>query len=227
MKQFFSLLTLAILAIACSQPQADKVYINAKIWTGDSSNPTASVMAIKGDKIVYVGNDASTYEAAEVIDLQGKRLLPGFTDNHTHFLSAGYSLASVQLKDALTRQEFINRIKAFCKAYPDSTWVLEGSWDHENWGGELPNKEWIDSVTGNHPLFISRYDNHMAFANSKAMELAGITASTVSPDGGVLIKNAKGEPTGIFKDAAMSLINKVIPEPTKAQLDQYFDAAAR
>jgi predicted amidohydrolase YtcJ len=127
----------------------------------------------------------------------------------------------------MTRQEFINRIKAFCTAHPDTTWVMEGNWDHENWGGELPSKEWIDSITGNHPLFISRYDSHMAFANSKAMELAGINASTVSPDGGVMVRNAKGEPTGIFKDAAMGLISRAIPEPTTVQLNQYFDAAAR
>jgi len=107
------------------------------------------------------------------------------------------------------------------------TWVMEGSWDHENWGGELPSKEWIDSVTGDHPLFISRYDGHMAFANSKAMSLAGINAATQSPEGGVVGKNAKGEPTGIFKDAAMNLINQVIPAPTEKQLDDYFDAAAK
>jgi hypothetical protein len=227
MKLITSLLLVSFFGFSCSGNKVDKIYINAKIWTGDSSNPSASVMAIKGDKIVYVGNDASSYAAAEVIDLQGKRLLPGFTDNHTHFLSAGYGLASVQLKDAMTRQEFINRIKAFCTAHPDTTWVMEGNWDHENWGGELPSKEWIDSITGNHPLFISRYDSHMAFANSKAMELAGINASTVSPDGGVMVRNAKGEPTGIFKDAAMGLISRAIPEPTTEQLNQYFDAAAR
>ena len=227
MKLITALLLMSIFGISCSGNKVDKIYINAKIWTGDSSNSSASVMAIKGDKIIYVGNDASRYAAAEVIDLQGKRLLPGFTDNHTHFLSAGYGLASVQLKDAMTRQEFINRIKAFCSAHPDTTWVMEGNWDHENWGGELPSKEWIDSVTGNHPLFISRYDGHMAFANSKAMELAGINASTLSPDGGVLVRNAKGEATGIFKDAAMGLISRAIPEPTTAQLDQYFDAAAK
>ncbi len=227
MKLITSLLLVSFFGFSCSGNKVDKIYINAKIWTGDSSNPSASVMAIKGDKIVYVGNDASSYAAAEVIDLQGKRLLPGFTDNHTHFLSAGYGLASVQLKDAMTRQEFINRIKAFCTAHPDTTWVMEGNWDHENWGGELPSKEWIDSITGNHPLFISRYDSHMAFANSKAMELAGINASTVSPDGGVMVRNAKGEPTGIFKDAAMGLISRAIPEPTTVQLNQYFDAAAQ
>jgi predicted amidohydrolase YtcJ len=227
MKLITVVLLMSVFGISCTGNKVDKIYINAKIWTGDSSNPSASVMAIKGDKIVYVGDDASAYEANEVIDLEGKRLLPGFTDNHTHFLSAGYGLASVQLKDAMTRQEFIDRIKSFCKAHPDANWVMEGNWDHENWGGELPCKEWIDSVTGNHPLFISRYDGHMAFANSKAMELAGINASTVSPDGGVLVRNSKGEATGIFKDAAMALISRVIPDPTPVQLDQYFDAAAK
>ena len=96
MKLITALLLMSIFGISCSGNKVDKIYINAKIWTGDSSNPSASVMAIKEDKIIYVGNDASAFEANEVIDLQGKRLLPGFTDNHTHFLSAGYGLASVQ-----------------------------------------------------------------------------------------------------------------------------------
>jgi predicted amidohydrolase YtcJ len=104
---------------------------------------------------------------------------------------------------------------------------MEGSWDHENWGGELPSKEWIDSICGDHPIFLSRYDGHMAFANSKALQLAGVDKNTVSPDGGVLVKDKNGEPTGIVKDAAMNLIIKAIPPPTAEQLDQYFDAAAK
>ena len=223
----FSLLVMVFFILSCSGKKADKVYFNGNIWTGDVSNPVATVIAIKDGKIVYVGDDADAYSASEKIDLEGKLVVPGFTDNHTHFLSAGYGLSSVKLKDAMTKSAFIQRIADFCKSHPDSTWVMEGSWDHENWGGELPSKEWIDSVTGNHPLFISRYDGHMAFANSKAMALAGITAATPSPDGGVIGKNAKGEPTGIFKDAAMNLINQVIPAPTTQQLDEYFDAAAK
>lgn len=223
----FSLLVMVFFILSCSGKKADKVYFNGNIWTGDVSNPVATVIAIKDGKIVYVGDDADAYSASEKIDLEGKLVVPGFTDNHTHFLSAGYGLSSVKLKDAMTKSAFIQRIADFCKSHPDSTWVMEGSWDHENWGGELPSKEWIDSVTGDHPLFISRYDGHMAFANSKAMALAGITAATPSPDGGVIGKNAKGEPTGIFKDAAMNLINQVIPAPTTQQLDEYFDAAAK
>lgn len=218
-------LAVTVFSLSCGK-KADKVYVNAHIWTGNFSNPTATVMAVQGDKIVYVGDDADAYRG-EKIDLEGKLVLPGFTDNHTHFLSAGYSLSSVKLKDAMTPPEFINRIADFCRSKPGASWVLEGSWDHENWGGELPRREWVDSVSGDHPIFLSRYDGHMAFANSKAMELAGITAATVSPAGGVIVKDSQGKPTGIFKDAAMSLITRAIPEPTPEELDQYFDAAAK
>jgi predicted amidohydrolase YtcJ len=216
----------ALMALfSCSGKRADSVYVNGQFWTGDVSNPVATVVAIKDGKIIYVGDDANLYSATETIDLEGKWGYPGFSDNHTHFLSAGYGLSSVQLKDAMTKEEFINRIREFSASHPGDSWILEGSWDHENWGGELPSTKWIDSVTGEHPLFISRYDGHMAFANSKAMKLAGITAATSSPAGGVLVKDAQGEPTGIFKDAAMNLILKAVPEPTEAQLDEYLVAA--
>jgi predicted amidohydrolase YtcJ len=200
--------------------------VNGNFWTGDSANPTATVLAIKGDKIIYVGNDASQVNATEQIDLNGNMVVPGFTDNHTHFLSAGYGLSSVKLKDAMTKAAFIQRISDFCKTHPGNAWIREGNWDNENWGGELPSKEWIDSVSGDHPIFISRYDGHMAFANSKAMQLAGVNASTVSPAGGVVVKNTKGELTGCFKDKAMSLIEKAIPDPTEAELEEYYKAAA-
>jgi predicted amidohydrolase YtcJ len=226
MKNIVQLLFIFLLFVSCGKEKVDRIYVNAKIWTGDTLNPSATVIAVKGEKIVYVGDDATKFTANETIDVQGKQLLPGFTDNHTHFLSAGYALSSVKLKDAMTKEEFIKRIAEFCKSKPDDTWVMEGSWDHENWGGELPSKAWIDSVCGNHPVFLSRYDGHMAFANSKALKLAGIDKNTASPAGGVLVKDKNGEPTGIVKDAAMNLVINAIPPPTAEQLDQYFDAAA-
>jgi len=215
-----------VLHACTSSNKADALYVNGNIWTGDSLNPTAAVMAIIDGKIIYVGNDASAFEGAATVDLEGKMVVPGFTDNHTHFLSAGYALSSVKLKDAMTKSEFIKRISDYCKQHPGDAWIKEGSWDNENWGGELPSKEWIDSVSGDHPIFISRYDGHMAFANSKAIQLAGVSANTVSPEGGVIVKNAKGELTGCFKDQAMSLIDKAIPAPTETELEAYYKAAA-
>jgi len=163
----------------------------------------------------------------EMIDLQGKLVVPGFIDNHTHFLSGGYSLASVDLKAAKTPPEFISFMKEYCNLHPDDRWIQGGNWDHEAWGGELPKKEWIDSVTGNHPVFVSRYDGHMAFANTKALQLAGVNKNTPVPAGGEIVKTSDGELTGVLKDEAMNLINKVIPDPSEKELDENLKRAVQ
>ena len=206
---------------------SNRIYFNAKIWTGDSAQQWAEAMVVNDNKIVYVGRDYKSYQKdnPEMIDLNGKMVVPGFIDNHTHFLSGGYNLSSVDLRKAKTKNEFIHILKEFCSKYNDDRWVLGGDWDHEIWGGELPAKEWIDSVTGNHPIFVSRYDGHMAFANSKALKLAGITKETPTPKGGKIEKDKNGEPAGVLKDEAMGLLDKVIPDPSEKQLDEYLQAA--
>lgn len=218
-------------SLFCPQQKeiADKIYYHAYIWTGDDSNPVASGIAIKGNKIIYVGDHYADIKGAntEMIDLHGEMIVPGFMDNHTHFLIGGYSLASVELKPARTKEEFISMLKAYCLQHPGKDWIQGGDWNHEAWGGELPKKDWVDSVTDDHPIFITRYDGHMAFANSKAMALAGITKMTPVPSGGQIIKDGNGEPTGIFKDEAMELINKVIPPPTQKEYDEYLERASQ
>lgn len=215
-----------VLLIA-QQERADKIYFNATIWTGNDLAPWAKALAIKGNKIIYIGNDFHPYKGntTELIDVKGKFIVPGFIDNHTHFLSGGYNLSGVDLRKAKTKQEFINELKEFCKQHTDNRWILGGDWDHEAWGGELPEKEWIDSITGNHPVFVNRYDGHMAFANTKALQMAGITNTTEAPPGGEIIKDKKGEPTGMLKDEAMALMNQAIPDPSEKELDEYFAAA--
>ena len=225
----FAVFTITIL-ISCNENQndaADKIYFNAKIWTGDSANAWADAIAIKGNEIVYVGKDYQSFKGAntEMIELGGKLMTPGFIDNHTHFLSGGYNLSAVDLRKAKTSQEFISILKEFCQKQNDDRWILGGDWDHEVWGGELPSRSWIDSVTGNHPVFVSRYDGHMALANSKALELAGINKNTKVPAGGEMKKDAKGEYTGVLKDEAMGLLYKVIPDPSEKELDEYLQAA--
>ncbi len=210
-------------------PIADKIYINANIWTGDEFNPHAKAIAIKGNKIIYVGNDHKNYKgtATVIVDLKGKMIVPGFIDNHTHFLNGGYNLAGVQLRYAKNPANFIDILKEFCQKHPDDRWIQGGDWDHENWGGELPRKEWVDSVTGNHPLFVNRYDGHMAFANSKALQLAGITKETKSPPGGEIVRDKNGEPTGVLKDDAMGLMYKAIPADSDEEMNEYFRAATQ
>jgi predicted amidohydrolase YtcJ len=223
--------TITIL-LSCNEKQnesADKIYINAKIWTGDSTDPWADAIAIKGNKIAYVGKDYQSFKGAntEMIDLGGKLTTPGFIDNHTHFLFGGYTLSGVDLRKAKTPNEFISILKDFCQKYNDDRWILGGNWDHEVWGGELPSRTWIDSVTGNHPIFLNRYDGHMALANSKALEIAGVNKDTKVPEGGEMKKNKLGEYTGLLKDEAMALVNKVIPDPTEKELDEYLQAAVQ
>lgn len=210
------------------QTTADKIYMNAVVWTGDSANPRATSIAIKDSTIIYVGNDYKNYRGShtEVIDVGGKMLLPGFIDNHTHFLSGGYQLASVDLKNVKTKQEFISAIKKYVSAIRGKRWIQGGDWDHEAWGGELPQRQWIDSITDDNPMFINRYDGHMALANSVALKLAHVDKNTISPKGGEIVKDpVTGEPTGVLKDAAMSLVDKVIPDPTSAELDESLQRA--
>ena len=225
----FALSMVFLISCSYTNETADIVYYNAKIWTGDSSAPWASAVAIKGNTIIYSGNNYSSYkgEKTTMVDLEGKLLVPGFMDNHTHFLSGGYNLASVDLRKAHSKQEFISILKEYCEKYPDDRWILGGDWDHEAWGGELPEKEWIDSITGNHPVLLSRYDGHMALVNTKALSYANIDNKSKVPAGGEILKNSSGDITGVFKDEAMNLIYSVIPTPSEKELEESLDRAQK
>ena len=231
MIRFCLIIGITIVCFSCTEKSdkeiADKIYFNSKIWTGDSANAWADAIAIKENKIIYVGKDYQSFKGSntEMIDLNSKLMLPGFIDNHTHFLSGGYTLSGVDLHKAKTKQEFISILKEFCQKFNDDRWILGGNWDHEAWGGELPSRNWIDSVTGNHPIFVNRSDGHMALANSIAMKIAGMNRETKAPPGGEMPKDASGEYTGVFKDEAMNLLYKVIPDPTGKELDEYLNAA--
>jgi predicted amidohydrolase YtcJ len=153
-------------------------------------------------------------------------VLPGFIDSHTHFIPGGFQLSSVDLRSADTPEEFARRIGEFASTVPAGTWITGGDWDHELWGGELPRKEWIDDLTGEHPVLVSRLDGHMALANSLAFELAGVTGDTEVPFGGEMVLDvATGMPSGVLKDEAMTLVSRAIPEYTEDELDRALDAA--
>jgi len=208
---------------------ADLIVINSKIWTGKPEQPFAEAMAISGDTILAVGSqkDIEKYKFpdTQILDHPGALIVPGFIDSHLHFLTGGFSLSSVQLKDAATKEEFIKRIKDFAGKMNPDEWILEGFWDHKNWGGELPSRFWIDKFTKNNPVFVSRSDGHMALANTAALKVAGITRNTKDVDGGEIERDAKGNPTGIFKDNAMSLVSQYIPDYSETQYSNALDAA--
>jgi predicted amidohydrolase YtcJ len=210
-------------------PTTTLAIVNARVWTGDVNRPWAEAVAVTGSRISAVGSSAAirklASDATRVVDAQGKLVVPGFIDSHVHFMSGGFGLTSVQLRDARTREEFISRIKQHAASLPQGAWMLEGNWDHQNWGGELPRRDWIDSVTPNTPVFIQRLDGHMSLANSAALRAAGITRETKDVDGGTIVRDVSGEPTGILKDNATSLVERVIPDPLPAQEDAAADAA--
>ena len=223
------ILPFLLLLYACSVQNVDKVYYNGIIWTGEPENPSATALVVGGEEILFVGEDSEALTMATVntekIDLRGHFVTPGLIDNHVHFMSGGFQLSSVNLRDVDNKAEFQERIAALAETLPAGVWMQGGDWDHELWGGSYPDKSWIDDVITERPVFLGRLDGHMALANSKALDLAGITASTTDPAGGIVIKDDKGNPTGILKDEAMGLVNKVIPDPTIDELDQAFDSA--
>jgi predicted amidohydrolase YtcJ len=199
-----------------SKPAADLIITNGKIWTVDSSRPTAQAVAVLGDRIVSVGTsaDVETWKGSktEVIDAGGRLLLPGFNDAHVHFVSGGQQLDAVDLNDATSSQEFARRISEKAKRTPKDQWITGGDWDETKWTpSQLPTKELIDPLTPNNPVFVNRYDGHMSLANSIALKLAGITAASPDPPGGTIVRDEKGNPTGALKDAAMDYVFKVIP----------------
>jgi hypothetical protein len=232
MKNFLFILTLSLsfFFVSCKQhPAADRIYFNAKIWTGDSANPEATAIAVKDSLIIYVGNDYQSYAGSQTVlrDLRGEMLVPGFIDNHTHFLDGGYALGTINLRAVKSVKDFISTFRHFADSAKGSSWIKAGNWDHEAWGGQLPHKEWIDSVSGQHPVFINRYDGHMGLANSIALKLAGITKITPNPPGGEIVRDLKtGEPTGILRDEATNLVYKVIPDQTENELDVALQKAA-
>ncbi|HEY9174918.1 MAG TPA: amidohydrolase [Verrucomicrobiae bacterium] len=194
----------------------DLLILNAAVRTMDAAQPKAEAVAILGNRILAVGATADLRSLAgpktRVIDAGGKSVLPGFNDAHVHWLSGGFSITNVDLRDASSPAEFARRIGEFAKKLPKGRWILGGDWDHEKFpGAQLPTKEMIDAVTSDHPVFVSRLDGHMSLANSLALKLASVTKDTKEVDGGLIVRDAKGEPTGILKDAAMAYVEKVIP----------------
>lgn len=198
--------------------------VYGKVWTGDARQPVVQALVARGDTILAIGDSADVAPlvgpATTVLHAGDGLVTPGFIDGHTHFVSGGFRLAGINLRDAKTREEFIDGIARFAQEHPGGEWILGGGWDHELWpGAPLPERQWIDSVTPATPLFVRRLDGHMGLANSAALRAAGITKATKDVPGGVIVRDARGEPTGVLKDAAMGLLFKAIPAPTPAQED--------
>lgn len=212
-----------------SSQAADLVLVNAKVWTGVKAlsdkpavapeEPTA--LAVIGDTITAVGSDEAIRKRigpnTRIIDAKGRRVIPGITDSHTHIISGGLQLQRLNLRDVRNRGEFIRAVETEAKNKQAGEWVLGGRWSVESWEkSEPPQKNWLDPVTGDTPVFLDRMDGHSALANSAALKLAGIDAAgPADPTGGEIERDPKTrEPTGILKESAMDLVSKLIPPLT-------------
>ena len=212
-------LTILVLALAGCGRKAELVIQGGTVWTGLSTGrgrPGAVAMA--NGMVLAVGDSAEIARyvsgSTTIVRADGGLVVPGFADGHTHFIDGGFQLASVDLRDAGTPQEFIRRLKEYAASLQPGEWITGGDWDHELWRGTpLPQRDWIDSVTPNNPVFVNRLDGHMALANSAALRAAGVTAATAAPPGGEIVSG------GVFKDQAMDLVWRAFPQPSPEKRD--------
>ena len=219
-------------ATAATRPAADLIISGARIWTGDAGHPEAQAIAVLGGRIVAVGTEADVMAwrgtATKVVQAGGKRMVPGFNDAHVHILDGGMTLESVQLHEATSAEDFARRIAEQAARTPKGQWIEGGNWDETRWKVvALPTRQLIDGAAPDVPVAVSRYDGHAIVVNSLALKLAGITAATPDPPGGVIVRDAQGEPTGALKDAAADLVFRVIPPLSHAQRRAYIEHALR
>jgi len=191
------LLTATLLIVQCFWTIAQKIcFYNGKVYTVDARSSVAEAVVIENGRILFVGSTSEARTAwsdsrTKMVNLEGKLMLPGFIDNHTHFADGGMYLSGVDLRGAKSTTEFKSILKKYADSHK-SEWISSGNWDHESWEvKDLPTKEMIDNLTKDSPVFIDHFDGHMALANSKALTLAGITKDTKSPDGGEIVKDIK------------------------------------
>jgi predicted amidohydrolase YtcJ len=223
------LFVLSCQAFGTGAPGVATIIIHGRTWTADRSGSWADGIAARDEKILAVGSkdelDRYRDDKTQVIDAREGLIVPGLIDSHIHLIDGGLRLASVQLRDAGSRDEFVRRIADYAKKQPKGTWITGGDWDHTLWGGELPSRDWIDSVTPDNPVWINRLDGHMALANSAAMRAAKVGDDVKDVSGGEIVRDAAGRPTGMFKDNALTLIDRAQPDPTlQQQLDATFAA---
>jgi predicted amidohydrolase YtcJ len=211
---------------------ADTVLTNGRIWTVDATTPMARALAIKNGKILALGTSSSLREhigsATEVIDLGGRMVMPGIHDGHMHPLSGGRALTAPSLNyEQLNLSQFLDRIAGFLAATPEEEpdgWLRVGQWDAIAMGG-LPTRDDLDTLPTARPIFVRSLDGHIAVVNSRALELAGVTASTPDPPDGEIAHDANGDPTGVLYDGAIGLVASVIPPPSVTQNAAALDAA--
>ena len=224
------------LAVACLLPlslaaqSADLVVQHARIYTQNAAQPRASAIAVRKDRIVYVGDDASRWigPATRQIDAHGAALLPGLIDSHGHLASLGQALESLDLRGMTSEAAIAAKVRLAAAQHRPGEWIRGGAWDQNLFAGkQFPTAEALDQAAPDNPVYLSRVDGHAAWVNHRALNLADVNAATPDPPGGKVIRDAAGRPTGVLVDAAKSLVSAKIPPPTVAEVERHLERGAR
>jgi len=203
------------------------VLTNGKVFTADAAGTIVEAVAIDAGRVVAVGTSremAAAYRGARTVDLRGRLVTPGFNDAHIHFLGGGLSLLRVNLSGAKTLAEAKARVAARVREVAPGTWVTGRGWDHTLWGGQWPTKKDLDEVAPANPVILQRVDGHVSWANTLALAKGGVTRATADPQGGEVLRDAAGEPTGILKETAAGLVTRHVPDATR---EERMEALAR
>ncbi|MFE9044831.1 amidohydrolase [Streptomyces sp. NPDC007818] len=198
-------------------PQADLVFTGGPVLTLDPARSRATSLAVTGERITAVGHDEVREligPGTEVVDLAGRLLLPGFQDAHVHAVGGGSELAECDLTESVDVPEYLERIRAYAEAHPDREWITGGGWSMESFAGGIPTRRLLDSVVADRPVLLSNRDHHGAWANTRALELAGITADTPDPADGRIEREADGSPSGMLQEGATGLVSRLVPPST-------------
>lgn len=220
-RHIFFIIALMTPPILFANTQVDLIIHNANIITMDKEGPKAEALAITKGKIVAIGKSATIlqkYKSSNSIDLKGKHILPGIIDSHGHIHNLGQKNSKANLNGAKSVAEVIQRLKEFAPR-SHSTWIIGRGWDQNLWAGQkFPTKADLDAAFPNTPVYLTRIDGHASWVNSKALAMAGVNSKTKAPEGGMVVKDAAGEPTGVFIDKASDLVRSFLPKPSDQEI---------
>lgn len=198
----------------------DLIVHNAKVYAADDLGLVADAVAIRGNKILKIGTEREVMRyrqpQTELIDAQGAAVLPGFDDAHLSLVAGGLARDGVQLHGAATLDELQSRITEWADARPDAAWVTGGGWSYDAFADQ-PARAQLDDAVVDRPARLLSEDGHALWVNTKALQAAGITRRTANPRNGIIVRDRRGEPTGLLKDAAMALVDRIVPPPTREE----------
>lgn len=201
----------------------DLVFVNGNIYTANERQERAEAIAVRGERIVFVGSNARAkiFRAKKEIDLKGATVVPGLTDSHCHIFGVGERELTLNLEGTNTREDFLAKVKARVAQTEPGKWITGRGWIETFWKPPtFPTRADLDKIAPHNPVFLTRADGHAAVANSEALKIAGVTRETANPFGGEILKEKNGEPTGMLLDNAQDLVEKKIPKPTEAEREK-------